>query len=189
MLPRRLARKAPGPISTGDRCPPADAMPGPGSPLERNPLSPKGWRKRESDGVGLGIVAKLDCTVTSVRSSSKPIIGPAMAPISIGYSQRGGWPSGVKLSAAEHAGDFPVTDFLSCCYLCRKRLHGRDVYMYRGEKAFCSIECRYQQIVSDECMEKYGSEYMRRTEVPSSPCSAAGGSGGGRLFFTGIVAV
>ncbi|KAH9305945.1 hypothetical protein KI387_010349, partial [Taxus chinensis] len=45
----------------------------------------------------------------------------------------------------------PDADFLSACYLCRRQLrHGKDIYMYRGDKAFCSVECRYQQIVSDE---------------------------------------
>ncbi|XP_043692869.1 FCS-Like Zinc finger 12-like [Telopea speciosissima] len=36
---------------------------------------------------------------------------------------------------------FLTPDFLNSCHLCRKKLHGRDIYMYRGEKAFCSTEC------------------------------------------------
>ncbi|GJU35506.1 cyclin-dependent kinase 1 [Tanacetum coccineum] len=32
-------------------------------------------------------------------------------------------------------------DFLSTCHECNKQLHGKDIYMYRGEKAFCSNEC------------------------------------------------
>ncbi|KAG0471433.1 hypothetical protein HPP92_015979 [Vanilla planifolia] len=178
------ARKAPSPIATGDRSPSSEVFSGPASPLERNPLSPMGWRKRESDGVGLGIVAKLERTESGVRGPPKPFIGQPTAPIVIGSSRSCGAP----LSPANPAADFQVADFLSCCYLCRKRLHGRDVYMYRGEKAFCSAECRYHQIVKDECLEKYGSDIMRRSDVPSSPCSVGGG-GGGRLFFTGIVAV
>lgn len=27
--------------------------------------------------------------------------------------------------------DFPTSDFLSCCHLCKKSLHGKDIYMYR----------------------------------------------------------
>jgi len=50
--------------------------------------------------------------------------------------------------------DFPDSDFLSFCCHCRKTLHGKDVYMYRGEKAFCSTECRHVEIVKDERKEK-----------------------------------
>lgn len=77
-----------------------------------------------------------------------------------------------------------VADFLSCCYLCRKCLHGKDIYMYRGEKAFCSKECRYQQIVSDE--------YDHDT-CESEACRPSDISGGiytddPPQFFTGILA-
>nr|GEZ87006.1 hypothetical protein [Tanacetum cinerariifolium] len=48
-------------------------------------------------------------------------------------------------------------DFLSCCCLCKKKLHGLDIFMYRGDKAFCSEECRYKQISIDEQKEKYAS--------------------------------
>lgn len=27
--------------------------------------------------------------------------------------------------------NYPTSDFLSCCHLCRKQLHGKDIYMYR----------------------------------------------------------
>jgi len=53
---------------------------------------------------------------------------------------------------------FPVANFLSACYLCKRQLsHGKDIYMYRGDKAFCSVECRYQQILMDEHMETFPS--------------------------------
>ncbi|URE00828.1 hypothetical protein MUK42_19628 [Musa troglodytarum] len=43
------------------------------------------------------------------------------------------------------------TTFLEQCYLCRiKLLLGEDIYMYRGDRAFCSEECRRRQIVMDE---------------------------------------
>uniref|UniRef100_J3LPL6 FLZ-type domain-containing protein n=2 Tax=Oryza brachyantha TaxID=4533 RepID=J3LPL6_ORYBR len=68
--------------------------------------------------------------------------------------------------------------------------------MYRGERAFCSMECRYHAIVSDEFQED--KDRKRRSssaprdvptkvaaaEIADSPCS-----GGGQIFFTtGIVA-
>ncbi|KAK4355758.1 hypothetical protein RND71_024729 [Anisodus tanguticus] len=65
-------------------------------------------------------------------------------------------PSVFNISPAR-IGDFPAypnSDFLSSCHLCQKKLHGKDIYMYRGEKAFCSTECRYRQIVMDDHKEK-----------------------------------
>ncbi|KAI9113903.1 hypothetical protein K1719_015154 [Acacia pycnantha] len=41
--------------------------------------------------------------------------------------------------------------FLDQCFLCRKNLSpGNDIYMYRGDKAFCSEDCRCKQIFMDE---------------------------------------
>ncbi|KAK9083815.1 hypothetical protein Scep_030286 [Stephania cephalantha] len=46
------------------------------------------------------------------------------------------------------APNYPSRDFLSFCYTCEKSLdHGKDIYIYRGEKAFCSHECRDQEIL------------------------------------------
>ncbi|XP_050870301.1 FCS-Like Zinc finger 15 isoform X2 [Lathyrus oleraceus] len=43
------------------------------------------------------------------------------------------------------------TTFLELCFLCRKRLlPGKDIYMYKGDRAFCSVECRCKQIFMDE---------------------------------------
>ncbi|KAJ4968980.1 hypothetical protein NE237_015681 [Protea cynaroides] len=50
---------------------------------------------------------------------------------------------------------FPAENFLSFCYTCKKNLgQGKDIYMYRGEKGFCSRECRYQEMMFDEGIEK-----------------------------------
>uniref|UniRef100_A0ACD5VV35 Uncharacterized protein n=2 Tax=Avena sativa TaxID=4498 RepID=A0ACD5VV35_AVESA len=40
--------------------------------------------------------------------------------------------------------------FLSSCFACKKKLEGNDIYIYRGEKAFCSAECRDQEILLEE---------------------------------------
>ncbi|CAL9133106.1 unnamed protein product [Musa acuminata var. zebrina] len=46
---------------------------------------------------------------------------------------------------------FATSPFLERCYLCRKKLQqGNDIYMYRGDRAFCSVECRCRQIFMDE---------------------------------------
>ncbi|OMP04133.1 hypothetical protein COLO4_09921 [Corchorus olitorius] len=45
--------------------------------------------------------------------------------------------------------------FLRSCCLCKRRLApGRDIYMYRGDAAFCSLECREKQMKQDERKEK-----------------------------------
>ncbi|GFP84045.1 hypothetical protein PHJA_000548100 [Phtheirospermum japonicum] len=51
---------------------------------------------------------------------------------------------------------YPSDRFLSFCYECKKNLgQGKDIYMYRGEKAFCSSDCRYKQMMleGDEILE------------------------------------
>ncbi|XAR48581.1 hypothetical protein NMG60_11031453 [Bertholletia excelsa] len=55
--------------------------------------------------------------------------------------------------------DFVETaQFLRACSLCKRRLvPGRDIYMYRGDSAFCSLECRQQQIKQDERKERCSS--------------------------------
>ncbi|KAJ7955130.1 Protein of unknown function (DUF581) [Quillaja saponaria] len=41
--------------------------------------------------------------------------------------------------------------FLDQCFLCRQKLlPGKDIYMYKGDRAFCSVECRCKQIFMDE---------------------------------------
>lgn len=45
--------------------------------------------------------------------------------------------------------------FLDACHLCNRRMNdGRDIYMYRGDTALCSVECRQQQITMDKRKEK-----------------------------------
>ncbi|KAJ0232456.1 FCS-Like Zinc finger 11 [Hirschfeldia incana] len=46
---------------------------------------------------------------------------------------------------------FLMENFLSVCNFCNKKLDvGKDIYMYRGEKAFCSEECRSEEMMIDE---------------------------------------
>lgn len=41
--------------------------------------------------------------------------------------------------------------FLDECFLCKQKLlPGKDIYMYKGDRAFCSVECRCRQIFMDE---------------------------------------
>ncbi|KAI9127271.1 hypothetical protein K1719_001830 [Acacia pycnantha] len=44
--------------------------------------------------------------------------------------------------------------FFESCFLCKKPLEdNRDIFMYRGDIPFCSVECRQEQIESDEAKE------------------------------------
>ncbi|KAH1073573.1 hypothetical protein J1N35_025901 [Gossypium stocksii] len=55
--------------------------------------------------------------------------------------------------------------FLRSCCLCKRRLApGRDIYMYRGDTPFCSLECREQQMKQDERREKWDAEQDGRRE-------------------------
>ncbi|URD73198.1 DUF581 domain containing protein [Musa troglodytarum] len=46
--------------------------------------------------------------------------------------------------------------FLSFCHGCKKKFGpGDDIYMYRGEKAFCSHECRDQEMLRSEEKEEH----------------------------------
>ncbi|KAJ4916162.1 hypothetical protein Rs2_01712 [Raphanus sativus] len=40
-------------------------------------------------------------------------------------------------------------EFLSLCCLCKKKLGGKDIYMYKGDRGFCSKECRSVRIMED----------------------------------------
>ncbi|XP_004496709.1 FCS-Like Zinc finger 8-like isoform X1 [Cicer arietinum] len=65
---------------------------------------------------------------------------------------------GYSASAKESEYCFPCESFLSICFHCKKNLEqGKDIYMYRGEMAFCSHECRNQGMLFEEGMLKIGS--------------------------------
>jgi len=64
----------------------------------------------------------------------------------------------------------PAIDFLDACYLCKRSLGpGLDIYMYRGDRAFCSVECRLKQIAMDEQSEKCSSAALKRPVTAPSP--------------------
>lgn len=70
-------------------------------------------------------------------------------------------------AAAAAPSGFTALHFLDACYFCKRSfVEDCDIYMYRGDKAFCSVECRHFQIVQDERLEK---------------CSAAALASGGAI--------
>ncbi|KAI4337724.1 hypothetical protein L6164_016105 [Bauhinia variegata] len=62
----------------------------------------------------------------------------------------------IPRNSRRHSADFLETaDFLKTCGFCKRRLvPSRDIYMYRGDTAFCSLECRQQQMTQDERKDK-----------------------------------
>ncbi|KAE9587662.1 hypothetical protein Lal_00021935 [Lupinus albus] len=78
---------------------------------------------------------------------------------------------------------FPTSDFLRSCHLCRKKLHGKDIYIYRGEKAFCSMECRSREIMMEEHNEVCRSKASRSVDLSTSPYTRD------QMFSTGIIAL
>ncbi|PRQ48845.1 putative Zf-FLZ domain-containing protein [Rosa chinensis] len=67
--------------------------------------------------------------------------------------------------------------FLRTCGLCKRSLaSGRDLYMYRGDTAFCSLECREQQMKQDERVEKCkGVASKKEDRHATRPSSKASG--------------
>lgn len=70
--------------------------------------------------------------------------------------------------------DFVDTShFLRSCSLCRRRLvASRDIYMYRGDSAFCSLECRQHQMNQDE--RKVKCSLATKKQVSTSTSGVAG---------------
>lgn len=113
------------------------------------------------DPIRCGIKQRLNSVIKGKLSSVNEVKNHQSA-----SSSRGGSDKSRKSSLFMFVGNSPTTDhdqyiinrrmdFLHSCHLCRRSLvQGQDVFMYSGDKAFCSMECRYQQIVSDERKER-----------------------------------
>ncbi|XP_062221990.1 FCS-Like Zinc finger 7-like [Phragmites australis] len=107
-------------------------------------------------------------------SASLPAGGPGMGSEGGGAAPRG-YNYGRYFAGVETAA------FLKACGLCNRRLGpGRDTFIYRGEVAFCSQECREQQIEHDERMEKTCSltSIKEASSVSGASGSDQSGSGG-----------
>ncbi|KAJ0092403.1 hypothetical protein Patl1_25022 [Pistacia atlantica] len=96
-----------------------------------------------------------------------------------------------KLSTSSQS-TFQVPTFLQRCFLCQQPLlPGKDIYMYKGESAFCSVECRCRQIFMDEEDSIKKENCSLAAMKPTSSSSASGsrrkgnrnrGGGGGGGF-------
>ncbi|CAA6666267.1 unnamed protein product [Spirodela intermedia] len=105
-----------------------------------------------------------DCILESDTSELAAFIGDTNMQ---GEEERRG--SSWMLDCAEDLVPLPSEDFLSVCYSCKKKLDGKDIYMYRGEKAFCSSSCRSQEIMDEEMEEEPATASSGSS--PQSTCS------------------
>ncbi|URE42714.1 hypothetical protein MUK42_33491 [Musa troglodytarum] len=183
--PRPIIGKLPDAIFLGDRMWFAGAIPSPTTPSERNSLYPRRWKNGDSGGVGLGIAValekaggesprKLHATTLPIAIGSPRTSRPRHAPgVGIGRGVKGvvvhrhrrsptKSPRWLTSSATAFCVGRGYTGWISSCI----------------EKAFCSVECRHQQMVSDDYQEKCGVEASKPSGSPYS---------GGQLFFTAIV--
>ncbi|CAD6242348.1 unnamed protein product [Miscanthus lutarioriparius] len=118
---------------------------------------PSAAKQGRQERVGAGVPA----------SSSVPVGGVGMGAGAAGGGAVPGYYYGGSFAAVETA------VFLKACGLCNRRLGpGHDTFIYRGEVAFCSQECREKQIEYDERMEQTCS----LTSIKEAP-SVSGASG------------
>ncbi|KAI0497532.1 hypothetical protein KFK09_020763 [Dendrobium nobile] len=63
----------------------------------------------------------------------------------------------MKLSSCQ-LGDSISDYFLTFCHTCQNKIaQGNEIFIYRGDKAFCSQECRNREIICQERRENSGS--------------------------------
>ncbi|XP_052164013.1 FCS-Like Zinc finger 6-like [Oryza glaberrima] len=109
-----------------------------------------------------------------------------------GAGVRADWLAAYRARAApalaglrRNSADFSAVEtaaFLRACGLCNRRLGpGRDTFMYKGDTAFCSLECRQQHITHEEWKEKRALAIATAAAAapqppPSMPDPTAAGS-------------
>lgn len=96
------------------------------------------------------------------------------------------WRYLIRIFLALEAGDFLEKTFVAFDFKPRAEFHQHHwscfVPFCRGEKAFCSTDCRDKHIRSDDHNEKCGSEARKPFDYSESPCS------GPLMFFAGVAA-
>ncbi|CAL5044961.1 unnamed protein product [Urochloa decumbens] len=71
------------------------------------------------------------------------------------------------------AGEGGDRHFLDACFLCKREITpDRHVFMYRGDAAFCSEECRQDQRSMDAALKAARRRQLRRAASLPAPASA-----------------
>ncbi|KAI3847907.1 hypothetical protein MKX03_026146 [Papaver bracteatum] len=80
------------------------------------------------------------------------------------------------------------SNFLKACGLCRKKLTPqKNIYMYRGDQAFCSDDCRCRKILIEELLmekieeEETTTELITKNQISSSSAHFGTNIGNGLL--------
>lgn len=82
--------------------------------------------------------------------------------------------AGLRRNSADYS-KVETAAFLRHCGLCRRLLGpGRDTFMYKGEAAFCSLECRQQHITHEEWKDKCTSRSMSEAAAPATSRGRSG---------------
>lgn len=87
--------------------------------------------------------------------------------------------AGAKVEAAAEvkAGEVVEAAFLRACGLCKCRLGpGRETFIYRGDAAFCSLECREKQMHQDERKKCLRKSVKPSPSPPTTDSEATGNS-------------
>ncbi|KAJ1257706.1 hypothetical protein BS78_10G016800 [Paspalum vaginatum] len=67
--------------------------------------------------------------------------------------------------------------FLDACFLCKRGItSGRHIFMYKGDAAFCSDDCRQDQRDMDAALKALRRSHrmlMRSTSLPADPSSVS----------------
>ncbi|KAH1096531.1 hypothetical protein J1N35_013452 [Gossypium stocksii] len=84
--------------------------------------------------------------------------------------------SSSKVSFVKSELNYGVPAFLEQCFLCKQKLlPAKDIYMYKGDRGFCSVECRCRQILMDEeeILKKANCSLAAMKPPPSSASSSS----------------
>ncbi|XP_062087936.1 FCS-Like Zinc finger 17-like [Humulus lupulus] len=118
---------------------------------------------KRSNAVGLRILVQISSQQASRESNNYVVVKSALRLL----SQHA--PPPATSSTRSLALD---SCFLKTCHLCNKGLSlDKEVYMYRGDQGFCSIECRDRQIYLDEIKELEASTKKIISSYRSSSCT------------------
>ncbi|GAA0186275.1 hypothetical protein LIER_33563 [Lithospermum erythrorhizon] len=102
--------------------------------------------------VGLSVVLEgsMSSTTSNINSTSSQVLNKTSMMKTSPTSPTPSSPNpfskrGTSLSTSDWSG------FLYHCFLCKEKLlPGKDIYMYKGDRGFCSEECRWRQMHMDE---------------------------------------
>ncbi|CAN8265546.1 unnamed protein product [Cochlearia groenlandica] len=128
--------------------------------------------------VGLSIVLE---TTNNTRNHSDGLLSPKSHHVVNKVAVAVTTVASSAVSELRRGGCYSDSGFLEHCFLCRKKLlQGKDIYMYKGDGAFCSVECRSKQMFMDEEESLRRSDNLdvktKKSDSPvASPPSYSGG--------------